>query len=80
MKNLLTKDIDEFNMIVYDLANHSTVQKMKLFRQHYDTNCFEHCHDVAFYSYLICKKFKLDYKSAARARYASRLVFIRLES
>lgn len=32
MKNLLTKDIDEFNMLLYDLANHPTVQKMKLFR------------------------------------------------
>lgn len=76
MKNLLTKDIDEFNMLIYDLANHPTVQKMKLFRQHYDTTCFEHCHDVAFYSYLICKKLKLDYSAAARARYASRPIFI----
>lgn len=67
MKESLTKDIEEFNMIIYDLANHPTVQKMKLYRQHYDTNCFDHCYNVAFYSYLICKKLNLDYISVSRA-------------
>lgn len=67
MKESLTKDIEEFNMIIYDLANHPTVQKMKLYRQHYDTNCFDHCYNVAFYSYLICKKLNLDYTSVSRA-------------
>lgn len=67
MKESLTKDIEEFNMIIYDLANHPTVQKMKLYRQHYDTNCFDHCCNVAFYSYLICKKLNLDYISVSRA-------------
>ena len=67
MKKSLTKDIEEFNMIIYDLANHLTVQKMKLYRQHYDTNCFDHCYNVAFYSYLICKKLNLDYISVSRA-------------
>lgn len=64
MKESLTKDIEEFNMIIYD---HPTVQKMKLYRQHYDTNCFDHCYNVAFYSYLICKKLNLDYISVSRA-------------
>lgn len=64
---MVTKDIEEFNMIIYDLANHPTVQKMKLYRQHYDTNCFDHCYNVAFYSYLICKKLNLDYISVSRA-------------
>lgn len=67
MKESLTKDIEEFNMIIYDLANHPTVQKMKLYRQYYDTNCFDHCYNVAFYSYLICKKLNLDYISVSRA-------------
>lgn len=67
MKESLTKDIEEFNMIIYNLANHPTVQKMKLYRQHYDTNCFDHCYNVAFYSYLICKKLNLDYISVSRA-------------
>jgi len=40
---------------------------MKEFKQHYDTSCFEHCKNVAYYSYLICKKYNLDYVSVSRA-------------
>lgn len=58
---------EEFNLIIDDLINNETVQKMKLFRQHYDTSCFEHCKQVAYYSYLICKKYNWDYIAVARA-------------
>ena len=44
---------------------------MQNFRQHYDTSCYEHCENVAYYSYLICKKLNLDYISVARARNGS---------
>lgn len=57
----------EFDSIIKDLVENKTVQKMKNYRQHYDTSCFEHCKNVAYYSYLICKKYNLDYVSAARA-------------
>lgn len=67
-KKVLTNDIKEFNSIIGDITQNSTVQQMKLYRQHYDTSCYDHCKKVAFYSYLICKKLNLDYKSAARAR------------
>lgn len=60
-------NIDEFNLIIADLISNETVQKMKNYKQHYDTSCFEHCKNVAFYSYLICKKYHLDYISVARA-------------
>lgn len=40
---------------------------MKNFGQHYDTSCYEHCMNVAKYTYLICKKHNLDYISATRA-------------
>lgn len=59
--------INEFNLIIADILNNDTVNQMKNFRQHYDTSCFEHCKEVAFYSYLVCKKLNLDYKAAARA-------------
>ena len=62
----INKDI-EFQEIIKDIAKNETVLQMKNFRQHYDTDCFEHCMHVAFYSYLICKKYHLDYISAARA-------------
>lgn len=64
--------IDEFNLIITDIINNDTVNLMKNFRQHYDTSCFEHCKNVAFYSYLICRKFK----SCRTCWYASRLIFI----
>lgn len=57
----------EFDCIIQDLVSNETVQKMKLYKQHYDTSCFEHCKNVAYYSYLICKKYHLDYVSVARA-------------
>lgn len=57
----------EFNDIISDIVTNSVVMDMKKFYQHYDCTCFDHCLSVAFYSYLICKKLKLDYKSMARA-------------
>ena len=63
----LPKDNTEFELIVKDMMEHNTVQQMDQFRQHYDTSCYEHCVNVSYISYRICKKLKLDYKSAARA-------------
>jgi len=57
----------EFYTIVQDLISNETVQKMKQYRQHYDTSTYEHCFYVAYISYKICKKLGLDYKAAARA-------------
>lgn len=65
-KELIDED-KEFQDIIKPLIENETVQQMKNFRQHYETSCFEHCYMAAYYCYLICKKFHLDYKSAARA-------------
>ena len=71
MNSTLTKlDLNqhtEFYLLVQDLISNETVQKMKQYRQHYDTSTYEHCFYVAYISYKICKKLKLDYKAAARA-------------
>ena len=56
----------EFREIIHDLIQNETVQEMNNYIQHCDTTCFEHCRNVAYYSYLICKRYGLDYKSAAR--------------
>ena len=58
---------DEFNYIIDELINNNTVLEMKKYRQHFDTNCYEHCYDVAKTMYKVTKKFNLDYKSATRA-------------
>ena len=69
MESEITKIYEdkEFISIIDDIINNETVQKMKDFRQHYNVSCFEHCLCVSYYSYLICKKLHLDYKSVARA-------------
>lgn len=58
---------NEFIEIIKDIITNDTVLQMKNFRQHYNINCFMHCLHVAYYSYVISKKFNLDYKSSARA-------------
>mgnify|MGYP001852046506 CR=1 FL=1 len=56
----------EYMQIVKDIINNETVAEMKKYRQHYDINTFEHCLNVSYISYRICKKLKWDYKSMAR--------------
>ena len=70
MNSNIKKKIDnneEFQSIVYELISNETVQQMKKYRQHCDTSCFDHCYMAAYYCYLICKKYNLDYISATRA-------------
>ena len=68
MKDLESKinDLTEYKEIISDLTKNEKVQEMKLYRQHFDTNCYEHCLTASYYCYRICKKLHLDYKSAAR--------------
>ena len=63
----LMKNNKELQYIIKDIISNDTVQQMKNYRQHYETTCFDHCYIAAYYCYLICKKFNLDYKSATRA-------------
>ena len=70
VKEIIDKDV-EFQNIIKELVENKTVQKMKNFRQHYETTCFDHCYTVSYYCYLICKKYKLDYISASKGWYAS---------
>lgn len=56
-----------FNIIIEDITTHPTVQKMKQFNQHYETSCYDHCLNVSFISYKICKKLHLDFIAVARA-------------
>ncbi len=75
MKNIDTKETDfltkindsEFYSIINEIISNETVLQMNLFKQHYNTSCFEHCLNVSYYSYLICKKLKLDHTAAARS-------------
>lgn len=66
LETLEKKQLTEFDEIIKDLEENETVQEMKKYIQHCDTTCYDHCRNVAYHSYLICKKYGLDYRSAAR--------------
>jgi hypothetical protein len=54
------------NEFKYLLENNTVIQ-MKDIDHHYETSCFAHSLYVSYYSYCICKKLSLDFKSAGRA-------------
>ena len=49
----------EYIELVKDIINNEVVKEMKKYRQHYDVNTFEHCMNVSYISYKICKKLKI---------------------
>ena len=57
----------EYLEIVKDIISNERVLEMKQYRQHFNVNCFDHCLYVSYNLYIICRKHKLDYISAARA-------------
>ena len=59
--------LTEFFEIIKDIISNDTVRQMKNFRQHCNTSCYKHCMKVAYYTYIACKKMRLDYVSATRA-------------
>ena len=61
------KSTQEFDDIIRNIIENQKVQEMKKYKQHYETSTFDHCYMVSYYCYKVCKKLKLDYKSAARA-------------
>lgn len=69
MESLLEKIYNDktFINIIKDLLENETVKKMKDYKQHYETNCFDHCLTASYYCYKICKKLGLDYISCSRA-------------
>ena len=66
-KNLLSKvTLLEFDEIIKDITENSNVSALKDHIQHINSSRYAHCKEVAFYTFLICKKLNLDYISAAR--------------
>lgn len=57
----------EYFEFVKDLLDSDIVNEMKNFRHHYSTNCFQHCLNVSYYNYIVCRKLGLNSKEAARA-------------
>jgi len=55
----------EYNSIVRDIAYHEEFGKTRNYRHHH-SSIYSHCLSVSYSSYVISKRLKLDYKSAAR--------------
>ena len=49
-----TKENLEFYECIRDIVSHPAVLEMKKYYQHCDTDCYEHCLDVAYNNYKIC--------------------------
>lgn len=66
--NLVKVDINikEFKEIIQDITENSSVKSLKEHIQHMKTSRYEHCYQVAFYTYVLCKRLGLDYISATR--------------
>ena len=60
-------ELTHFFEIIKDITSNETVKQMKNFKQHCNTSCYKHCMQVAYFTYITCKKLKLDYVSATRA-------------
>lgn len=67
LKRFRRKWEKEFYDNIRDVAMHPEVMKMKRYPHHGNTNCYQHCMNVAYYNYQWCRFFGLDAKSAARA-------------
>ena len=63
-KNLAAND---YYMPVADILEHSRFQHLKNYRHHIRTTRFQHSVNVSYYSYRVCKRFRWDAVSAARA-------------
>ena len=60
------ENIAEFKEIIKDITENSNVTALKDHIQHINSSRYAHCEEVALYTFLICKKLKLDYISATR--------------
>lgn len=57
----------EFYCIIADLLDTDAVQELLEFTHHRMTTRYQHCLNVAYYNYKVCRTLRLDADSAARA-------------
>ena len=57
----------EFLNCIQDILEIDDVKQLKSFYQHFKTSRFQHCLNVSYYTFLICRRFHMDYVSATRA-------------
>ena len=52
---------------VKDIIDCRQLQELKGITHHVSTTRFQHCLNVSYYSYIVCQRFRLNARSAARA-------------
>lgn len=52
---------------ISDIVESPELERLKDIPHHISTTRFQHCLNVSYYGYVICRKFRLDARSAARA-------------
>lgn len=70
----------EYYSCVNDLLNSSEVARLNEFTHHLGTTRFQHSLNVSYYNFLICRKLRLDARSAARAGLLHDLFFYNRKS
>lgn len=64
--DLENKD-SEYYTFVADLLESSIVRQMENYTHHGKTTCFQHCLNVSYFNYRLCKLFNLNKRAGARA-------------
>lgn len=67
MVNYDNNQYEDFLGIVGDLITAPEFKKLENCPHHYGVSRYQHCINVAYYSYVLCKKLGLNYVAAARA-------------
>jgi len=67
LKFLNQQIIDDYTACVGDLIAHPLVCSMDRYIHHSQVTCLEHCLSVSFHSFQVCRRFGLDFVSAARS-------------
>ncbi len=59
--------ISEYHDAIFDILSSSEVQSLKEFAHHHSMTRFQHCLNVSYYSFLMCRKLGFNAEQAARA-------------
>ncbi|MBQ1518576.1 MAG: HD domain-containing protein [Ruminococcus sp.] len=59
--------LSSYYSCIADIIDSEELEKLKIIRHHISTTRFQHCLNVSYYSYIVCRKFRLNARSAARA-------------
>lgn len=66
-KDLSVRSMDcDYYEYASDLLENEIVLKMKNFIHHGDTSCYQHCLNVSYYNYLLCRRLGLDVRAGVR--------------